>query len=187
MLKELGKYKDNLSSILLGDEYILRFLLEDTSGKSDEAIAIEAKKYIHPHLYMEPAEAEPACYIFLETAVTKTTSTMKTMKIVIQPVCHKDILTVQNSSAGYYGTRYDLLAERIEELLYPSDKALLRQRQKGLLKRVDFSSSRAKQLVHAYKSQNQLLQNSVASTIYAQIIQQNVTQKIAALETYLNT
>ena len=24
MLKELGKYKDNLSSILLGDEYILR-------------------------------------------------------------------------------------------------------------------------------------------------------------------
>ena len=79
---------------------------------------------------MEPAEAEPACYIFLETAVTKTTSTMKTMKIVIQPVCHKDILTVQNSSAGYYGTRYDLLAERIEELLYPSDKALSRQRQK---------------------------------------------------------
>ena len=56
-----------------------------------------------------------------------------------------------------------------------------------LLKRVDFSSSRAKQLVHAYKNQNQLLQNSVASAIYAQIIQQNVTQKIAALETYLNT
>jgi abortive infection bacteriophage resistance protein len=56
-----------------------------------------------------------------------------------------------------------------------------------LLKRVDFSSSRAKQLVHAYKSQNQLLQNSVASAIYTQIIQQNVTQKIASLETYLNT
>ena len=56
-----------------------------------------------------------------------------------------------------------------------------------LLKRVDFSSSRAKQLVHAYKNQNQLLQNSVASAIYTQIIQQNVTQKIASLETYLNT
>ena len=56
-----------------------------------------------------------------------------------------------------------------------------------LLKRIDFSSSRAKQLVHAFKTQNQLLQNSVASAIYAQIIQRNVTQKIAALETYLNT
>ena len=74
MLKELGKYKDNLGSILLGDKYILLFLLGDTSGKSDEAIAAEAQKHIQPHLYMEPTEAEPACYIFLETAVTKTTS-----------------------------------------------------------------------------------------------------------------
>lgn len=56
-----------------------------------------------------------------------------------------------------------------------------------LLKRVDFSSTRAEQLVHAYKKQNQLLQSNVASAIYAQIIQQNVTQKISALETYLNT
>lgn len=56
-----------------------------------------------------------------------------------------------------------------------------------LLKRVDFSSTRAKQLVHAYKNQNQLLQANVAPTIYAQIIQQNVTQKITALEVYLNT
>ena len=56
-----------------------------------------------------------------------------------------------------------------------------------LLKRVDFSPTRAEQLVKAYKKQNQLLQNSVVPTIYAQIIPQNVTQKITALENYLNT
>lgn len=56
-----------------------------------------------------------------------------------------------------------------------------------LLKRVDFSSTRAGQLVHTYQKQNQFLQSSVAPTIYAQIIQQNVTQKTTALETYLNT
>lgn len=55
-----------------------------------------------------------------------------------------------------------------------------------LLKRVDFSSARAKKLVNTYKDQNQLLQNNVAPSIYAQIIQQNVTQKLSALETYLN-
>lgn len=55
-----------------------------------------------------------------------------------------------------------------------------------LLKRIDFSSSRAKQLVQAYKEQNQLLQSRVAPGIYSQIIQQNVTLKITALETYLN-
>lgn len=56
-----------------------------------------------------------------------------------------------------------------------------------LLKRVDFSSTRANQLVHVYKSQNQFLQKNVAPAIYAKIIQQNVTQKIIALEAYLNT
>lgn len=130
MLKELGKYKNNLSSIFTDDETLSGLLLKDSSGISDEVIAAEAKKYILPHLYMEPTEAEPACYIFLETDVTKATSTMKTMKIVIQPVCHRDILTVQNSSADYYGTRYDMLAHRIEELICPADKALARQRQK---------------------------------------------------------
>lgn len=55
-----------------------------------------------------------------------------------------------------------------------------------LLKRIDFSSSRAKKLVQAYKEQNQLLKEQVDSDIYAQIIQQNVTQKITALEEYLD-
>lgn len=56
-----------------------------------------------------------------------------------------------------------------------------------LLKRVDFSSVRAKKLVKEFKEQNQLLQKNVAPSIYALIIQQNVTHKINALENYLNT
>lgn len=56
-----------------------------------------------------------------------------------------------------------------------------------LLKRIDFSSTRADQLVQAYQKQNQILQSNVAPEIYAQIIKQNVTQKITALEIYLNT
>ncbi|MCD7806090.1 MAG: Abi family protein [Lachnospiraceae bacterium] len=56
-----------------------------------------------------------------------------------------------------------------------------------LLKRVDFSSARAKKLVKEFKEQNQLLQKNVAPSIYALIIQQNVTHKINALENYLNT
>ncbi|WP_418746179.1 hypothetical protein [Frisingicoccus sp.] len=130
MLKELGKYKDKLSSILIGDEYIPRLLLEDASGLSNDMIAAKARKNICPHLYVEPAASEPDCYIFLETDVAKTTPSTKTIKIVIQPVCHKDILTVQNGPAVYYGTRYDMLAERIDELLCPADKLPARQRQK---------------------------------------------------------
>lgn len=54
MLKELGQYKDKLSSILIGDEYIPRLLLEDASGLSNDMIAAKARKNICPHLYVEP-------------------------------------------------------------------------------------------------------------------------------------
>lgn len=55
-----------------------------------------------------------------------------------------------------------------------------------LLKRVDFSDSRAVTLLEKYKTESQCLQDNVTATIYSQIIQQNVSSKITALETYLN-
>ena len=88
MLKELGKYKDNLSSILISDEYIPGLLLEDTSGLSNDIIAAKAQKNICPHLYMEPAASEPACYIFLETDVAKTTPTTKTCLLYTSRILH---------------------------------------------------------------------------------------------------
>lgn len=56
-----------------------------------------------------------------------------------------------------------------------------------ILKRLDFSNSRAKRLLKQYKTLNQSLQSAVSSAIYNQIIQANVTAKITALETYLNS
>jgi len=56
-----------------------------------------------------------------------------------------------------------------------------------LLKRVDFSNSRARKLLECYKKENLSLQQNVTTNIYNQIIQQNVTTKISALEMYLNS
>lgn len=130
MLKELGQYKDKLSSILIGDEYIPRLLLEDASGLSNDMIAAKARKNIWSTSLCGTGRIGAGLLYFLETDVAKTTPSTKTIKIVIQPVCHKDILTVQNGPAVYYGTRYDMLAERIDELLCPADKLPARQRQK---------------------------------------------------------
>lgn len=55
-----------------------------------------------------------------------------------------------------------------------------------LLKRVDFSSTRAKTLLDAYKSQNQFLQSKVPANIYTKIIQQNTVNKVILLENYLD-
>ena len=56
-----------------------------------------------------------------------------------------------------------------------------------LLKRIDFSGTRAKNLLIEFKKQNSLLQNSVAPSIYNLIMQQNITSKITVLESYLNS
>lgn len=56
-----------------------------------------------------------------------------------------------------------------------------------LLKRIDFSGTRAKNLLLEFKKQNSLLQNSVAPSIYNLIMQQNITSKITVLESYLNS
>ncbi len=56
-----------------------------------------------------------------------------------------------------------------------------------LLKRVDFHNSRAKNLLRCYKQENHRLQKSLPPNIYSQIIPNNVTAKINALETYLNS
>ena len=54
-----------------------------------------------------------------------------------------------------------------------------------ILKRIDFNGTRAIRLLEKFKKENMVLQNSVSSNIYSQIIQQNVTAKITALDTYL--
>ena len=55
-----------------------------------------------------------------------------------------------------------------------------------MLKRLDFSNTRAKALVEIYNDENVRLRERVTPTIYDQIIQQKVDLKIAALEVYLN-
>lgn len=55
-----------------------------------------------------------------------------------------------------------------------------------LLKRIDFSGNRAKILIDTYEKENSRLQQQVAPTIYSQIIQQNVMEKIVRVKQYLN-
>lgn len=56
-----------------------------------------------------------------------------------------------------------------------------------ILKRVDFSETRATNLLKKYKAENQLLSSKVTPAIYQSLIQQNVAIKIAKLETYLQS
>lgn len=55
-----------------------------------------------------------------------------------------------------------------------------------LLKRLDPSETRAKELLKQYEKENLMLKVSVDSTIYNQIIPQNVSSKLSALIAYLS-
>lgn len=56
-----------------------------------------------------------------------------------------------------------------------------------ILKRIDFSGTRAANLLEKYKTENQLLSSKVTPDIYQILIQHNVAAKIAKLEAYLQS
>ena len=55
-----------------------------------------------------------------------------------------------------------------------------------ILKRVDFSNTRAKKILDKYEAENSHLQSSVTPSIYSQIISSSVATKISGLKTYLD-
>lgn len=122
MLKEIGEYKDRLSSIFVTSDKICTLLLgEDYENKIDD-LDNELGKYIIPHLYVPETVTEQHSYIMFETYVPNLSSTIKTMKIVIEAICHKGVTKYKEKPKGYYGPRYDVLAQYIEELLCPNDE-----------------------------------------------------------------
>lgn len=56
-----------------------------------------------------------------------------------------------------------------------------------ILKRIDFSGTRATNLLEKYKTENQILSGKVTPSIYQTLIQQNVAAKITKLEAYLQS
>lgn len=121
MLKEIGEYKNQLRSIFVNNDNICKLLLgEDYKNKFDD-LDSELDKYIIRHPYIPDTITTQNSYIMLETYTPKAYGKIKTMKIVVQAVCHKGIAEYKEKPEGYSGLRYDVLAELIEELLCPED------------------------------------------------------------------
>lgn len=122
MLKELGEYKNRLRSIFVNDDKICRLLLGDDYENAGYDLDEELDKYIIPHPFIPQTVMETKSFIMYETYMPKAYGQIKTMKIVVQAICHKDIVEYKEKPKGYPGLRYDVLAQYIEELLCPEDK-----------------------------------------------------------------
>lgn len=120
MIKELGDYKNRLHSIFVNDDEICRLLLGEDYENADYDLDNELDKYIIPHLYVNETITETKSYILYETNLLNVGSSIKEMGVIIQVVCHKNIVKYPEKPQNYPGLRYDVLAEYIEELLCPT-------------------------------------------------------------------
>ena len=136
MLKELGDYKNRLRSIFVNNDNICKLLLGQDYEDADYNLDDELDKYVIPHLYVPDTIATQNSYIMYETYCKGTSGHTKTIQIVIQSICHKEISTYKEKPKGYSGLRYDVLAEFIEELLCPDD----REEQKKIMKKFGIGS-----------------------------------------------
>ena len=130
MLKELGKYKEQLLSLFKGDENIRRLLLSETTSADTGTTGTELDTYIVPHLYVKPSEPLSGCYLYFDTAVSRWEGTVKTMQITLQTICSSDRLTLTEDIPDTYGLRYDILADYVSSALCPAQKEEARNRLK---------------------------------------------------------
>lgn len=122
MLKELGDYKNRLRSIFVNSDNICKLLLGKDYENAEYDLDDELDKYIIPHLYVPDIITTQNSYIMFDTFMPRSHGKIKTMKIAIQAICHKDIVKYEKKPKGYPGLRYDVLAQFIEELLCPKDE-----------------------------------------------------------------
>lgn len=128
MLKELGKYKEQLLSLFKSDENIRRLLLSQSTSADTGTTETELDAYIVPHLYVKPSEPLTGCYLYFDTAVSGMDGAVKTLQITLQTICSADQLTLTEDIPDTYGLRYDILADYVSSVLCPATKEEARNR-----------------------------------------------------------
>lgn len=118
-LKDVGKYKNRLLSIIVNSNDICEVILGSGYNKEnvDEQLIYSN---IFPYLYIDDTQTEQKSYIGVEVDVPRTMNfTYKDMRITIWCYCHKGIM--KYSKKGYSGTRSDILSDMVDRLLNSSN------------------------------------------------------------------
>ena len=118
-LKDIGKYKHRLLSIIVNSKDICEAILGVNYNEEnvDEELIYNN---IFPYLYIDDTQTEQKSYICIEVDVPRTMDfTYKDMKIIVWCYCHKGIM--KYSKKGYSGTRSDILSDMVDRLLNSSN------------------------------------------------------------------
>lgn len=118
--KERGIYKTRIVNALLQSDNIKDIILGDTSGLTQTDILTKFKNHVNSHLFIDETIKDTSTYIFFEVFMPQLRPQVKTTKILMYAICHRDILE-NYTKEGYFGNRADILSEMIEDTLLDSD------------------------------------------------------------------
>lgn len=123
IIKELGTFKDLINPILYSSQNIREIILGNSPLSESEQLHGLSHR-IFSHLYTDDVMLEAATYIFYDVVIPRVGNTVKTCKLIVYCICHKDIIN-NFTKQGYYGNRADALAQMVEEVF--TDPEIIRQ------------------------------------------------------------
>lgn len=119
--KELGIYKNEITTALYKNENIREILLGDTSKMAQREIMEEFKKHVKSHLFIDETVIDADSFIYYDVIAPNLQNNIKQCKVIIYAICHRDIIDDGYVKDGYYGNRADIIEQMIEEALLDED------------------------------------------------------------------
>ena len=117
---EKGKFKEEIHTALFKSENIRELLLGDTTGMSASKVRAEFKNHVMSHLFIDDTIEETNSYIFYDVVFPYMQPNIKTCRVVMYIMCHRDILDDYRKE-GYFGNRADILSQMVEDALINDD------------------------------------------------------------------
>lgn len=122
---ERGRYKEIIHAALFKSKDIRDLLLGDTSGLSKAELMSKFKQHVKSHLFVDDVIKETDTFIFYDVSLPILHTNIKTCKILMYLISHRDILENYNIE-GYYGNRTDILSQMVEDVMI-NDEEIARE------------------------------------------------------------
>ena len=97
----------------------------ETDKMDNSEIRVNFKKHVKSHLFIDDTIQETSSFIFYDIILPFIKPNIKTCKILLYAICHRDILDNYYKD-GYFGNRADILTQMIENVLI-NDKKIVNE------------------------------------------------------------
>lgn len=121
---ERGKFKQEIHSALYKSVGIQEIIFGDDNPQTPKEKRDLFKKRVESHLFIDDTIQDTSTYIFYDVVLPRLGENIKTCRVVLYIVCHRENLD-NYSKEGYYGNRADILSQMVEDCLINDEEVAL--------------------------------------------------------------